>query len=81
MVEYNRQLNSNDLNSTINLVCDECGIEANRLTCLKKHGQEPKKIKFDCSTYHKGKCDFCGKTRYVTEVRDYFYPDFNLLKT
>lgn len=26
-----------------NNVCIDCGVEANRLTCLKKYGQEPKK--------------------------------------
>ena len=61
-------------------VCDKCGKEANRLTCLKKHGKEPWKIKFSCSTYHKGICDVCGEETAVTEARDYFYPDFSLLK-
>jgi len=73
------KLNSNNLDSKIYNVCDECGIEANRLTCLKKYGQEPKKVKFSISTYHKGKCDFCGKIKMITQVRDFFYPDFNLL--
>ena len=61
-------------------VCNECGIEANRLTCLKKRGKEPAIPKFAISTYHKGKCDFCGKITDITEVRDFFYPDFRLLK-
>ncbi len=77
---YSRKLDSNDLNSTINDVCNKCGIEANRLTCLKKHGKEPEQAKFIVSTYHKGICDFCGKKKYITEVRDFFYPDFNLIK-
>lgn len=64
----------------INNVCDQCGLEANRLTCLKKYGKEPTKPKFNISTYHKCKCDSCGKVKPVTEVRDYFYPDFSLLK-
>ena len=63
----------------INIVCDGCGLEANRLTCLKRYGAEPLKKKFDISTYHKGKCDYCGKVKMVTGVRDYFYPDFSLL--
>jgi hypothetical protein len=67
-------------NKIINNVCDKCGIEANRLTCLKKYGEEPKKKKFSVSTYHIGKCDVCGKVTQITEVRDFFYPDFNLLK-
>ena len=61
-------------------VCDKCGIEANRLTCLKKYGREPKQKKFLVSTYHKGICDVCGKKKFITELRDYFYPDFSLLK-
>ena len=62
------------------VVCDECGLEANRLTCLERYGSVPNKPKFDCSTYHKAKCDVCGEEKMVTESRDYFYPDFNLLK-
>lgn len=60
-------------------VCDDCGLEANRLTCLNKYGSEPLKRKFDVSTYHGGVCEVCGKKKQVTESRDYFYPDFNLL--
>ena len=60
-------------------VCDNCGLEANRLTCIKKYGKEPKKAKFSLSTYHEGKCDVCGKTKNVTEARDFFCPDFDLL--
>ncbi len=60
--------------------CKGCGLEANRLTCLKKYGSEPKKPKFNLSTYHKGKCDVCGKEKLITEARDFFYPDFSLLK-
>ena len=60
-------------------VCNECGVEANRLTCLKKYKKEPKQKAFLCSTYHKGKCEICKKTKWVTEPRDFFYPDFNLL--
>lgn len=62
-------------------VCDDCGIEANRLTCLKKYGKEPRKPKFTASTYHSGTCDVCGEVRAVTQARDFFYPDFSLLKT
>ena len=60
-------------------VCNECGIEANRLTCLKIYGREPDKAKFAVSTYHKGKCDYCGKITDITEARDFYYPDFSLL--
>lgn len=74
------ELDSNNLNTTINNVCDDCGLEANRLTCLKKYGAEPLKPKFDTSTYHEGICDFCRQLKLVTETRDFFYPDFNLMK-
>lgn len=63
----------------INNVCDKCGVEANRLTCLKRHGKEPNRSKFNVSTYHKGRCDVCKKVRMITSVRDFFYPDFSLL--
>jgi len=73
------ELDSNNLHSRINNVCDECGREANRLTCLKRYGKEPDQAKFLVSTFHKGKCDFCGKETDITQVRDYFYPDFGLI--
>lgn len=60
-------------------VCRECGLEANRLTCLKKYGAEPLKAAFDVSTFHDGVCGACGEKKAVTEPRDYFYPDFTLL--
>lgn len=74
------KLDSNNLDTIIYQVCDKCGIEANRLTCLEKYKTEPKEKKFMCSTYHRGKCDVCGKYKYITETRDFFYPDFSLLK-
>jgi hypothetical protein len=61
-------------------VCSKCGIEANRLTCLKKYGREPLKKCFNVSTVHEGICDCCGKKDWLTETRDYFFPDFSLLK-
>lgn len=64
----------------IKLVCSACGITANYLTCLKKYGNPPKKACFDCSTFHENICDMCGKKTEVTEVRDYFYPNFELLE-
>lgn len=60
-------------------VCRPCGIEANRRTCLKKYGQEPKKKCFDVSTVHTGTCEVCGEKTMVTEARDFFYPDFSLM--
>jgi trehalose-6-phosphate synthase len=61
-------------------VCRDCGIEANRLTCLKKYGREPLKKAFSVSTYHEGICEACGEKKEVTQSRDFFYPDFSLLK-
>ena len=62
-------------------VCYECGVSANVLTCLKKYGKRPNQLSFSVSTYHKGKCDVCGEEKNVTEQRDFFYPDFELLKS
>ena len=67
------------INDRINNVCVECGISANVLTCLNKYGMPPKKLSFAISTFHKAKCGYCGKIKEVTEVRDFFYPDFSLL--
>lgn len=63
----------------INKVCSACGITANYLTCLKKYGKPPIKPAFDVSTYHIGVCDVCGHERMVTEPRDFFYPNFDLI--
>lgn len=69
---------------SIEEVCYECGVEANRLTCIAKYGLkfDEKKFKksFTVSTYHSGVCDICKKEKPVTEPRDFFYPDFTLLK-
>lgn len=59
--------------------CSECGIAANVLTCLKRYGQRPNKLAFTTSTVHKGICCCCGKEKHVTEERDFFYPEFELL--
>ena len=74
------KLNSNSLDSSINCVCKECGISANVLTCLTKYGKPPKQLCFDVSTYHRGICDYCGEEKYITEVRDFYRPDFKYLK-
>jgi hypothetical protein len=66
-------------NKIINNVCAGCGITANYLTCLKKYGKPPIKKCFDVSTYHLGKCDLCGEETSITESRDFFYPDFDLI--
>lgn len=73
-------LDSNNLNTEIEEVCSDCGIEANRLTCLKRYGKEPIKKAYSVSTFHRGRCDFCKEIKHVTQTRDFFYPDFNLMK-
>lgn len=73
------KLDSNNLNTIIHQVCTECGIEANRLTCLKRYGNEPTKKCFEVSTYHTGICDFCKEEKPITQTRDFFYPDFSLI--
>jgi len=45
-----------------NWICKDCG---------EKHG----KRRLDMSTWHNGKCDWCGKEKPVTESRDYGYPE------
>jgi hypothetical protein len=72
--------NSNDIKTDIHHVCTDCGIEANRLTCLKKYGKEPLQKAFSVSTFHKGICDNCKEEKMITETRDFFYPDFSLLQ-
>lgn len=73
-------LNSNDKQTEIYNVCAECGISANVVTCLHKYGQRPNKLCFSVSTYHEAVCDYCKELKSVTEVRDFFYPDFNYLE-
>lgn len=60
-------------------VCFECGVSANVLTCLKKYKAPPKKLASTVSTYHVNVCDACNQEKEVTEARDFFYPDFELL--
>ena len=70
----------NKKSQEIRNVCCECGATANALTCLQKYGVPPEQISFSLSTWHQGKCDYCGYKKSVTEVRDFFYPDFSLIK-
>lgn len=63
----------------VSSVCQPCGVTANYLTCLKKHGRPPVKKAFDVSTFHNGTCDVCGEKTSVTQPRDFFYPDFSLI--
>jgi len=66
----------------IHSVCRECGVTANVLTCLQRYNKPPSKLYFNVSTVSMGNaCDYCGKKgEGVTSVRDYFYPDFKLIK-
>ena len=77
-----KELDSNNLKTTIHKVCRECWIEASELTWKKKfpNEKEPERYCFSVSTFRKNTCDFCGEIKSVTETRDFFYPDFNLLK-
>ena len=63
----------------IRQVCTQCGVSANVLTALKKYKARPEILQYDVSTWRREECDFCGETKPVTEVRDFFYPDFYLL--
>lgn len=60
-------------------VCDSCGIAANVLDCLKRFGRPPRRTKVTISTYYAGICAICKKSAAITEQRDFFYPNFDLL--
>lgn len=66
-------------------VCEYCGIEANRLTQKKKYGEnfdeERFRLSADIVTCHLGICDICGKEKLVCHVRNFYYPNFNIIKT
>lgn len=64
----------------IQKICDRCGAVANIIDKFKANGTLPHRIKFTMSTMHEAECDFCGDFGPVTEARDFFYPDFTLLK-
>jgi len=51
----------------ITWICIGCGL---------KHCPDPKRI-YGVSTFHKGKCDACGKTKSVTQGRDYGVYEIN----
>lgn len=60
-------------------VCSECGRLANYVTCMARYGHPPKKETYDVSTMSKGVCEYCGRETYITEERDFFYPNFKLI--
>jgi len=45
-------------------VCAKCGLKASK-------GRS-----FTISTWHYGKCEVCKKENWITEARDFFYPEF-----
>lgn len=61
-------------------ICRECGISANVLTCLKKYGKVPEKLAHSISTFSQGVCIVCNEKKEVTEVRDFFYPETDLIR-
>lgn len=73
-------LDSNNLKTTINQVCSDCWIKANEQTQIKKFWEIKYPTKFSVSTFHKWICDFCKEEKSITETRDFYYPDFNLIK-
>lgn len=67
----------------IELVCEYCGVKANHLSQMRKYGEEFDEEKFvpmaEVSTCIKGVCHVCGYEGNVYPVRDFNYPDFNLM--
>lgn len=62
------------------IICRQCGLAANYLTCMAKYGEPPAKPAYDVSTCNQGKCDVCLREDVaVISERDYFYPDFRLI--
>lgn len=61
-------------------VCNQCGWVASFATQITR-GKQPDKteVAFKLSTYHVDNCEVCGKETWVTEARDFFYPDFELI--
>lgn len=68
-------------NKNVKSVCYRCGVSANVVTCLKKFNAPPRELAYRISTWHQGECDFCHNMTEVTEPRDFFYPDFELLQS
>ncbi len=79
--EKTKELNTQTVSEKIvRRVCTECGISANVLTCLHKYGHPPEKLCSTVSTFHEGICDVCEQKKQVTEPRDFYHPNFELLK-
>ncbi len=65
----------------MNKICEQCGLAANYLTCMVRYGTPPKSPMFGVSTWHEAKCDSCKRVVWVTEARDFYYPNFSLLSS
>jgi len=50
-------------------VCDDCGQTYSNWFAGPEYSGPSK----HCATYHEGSCDVCGKTKSVTEARDFGY--------
>lgn len=50
-------------------ICHDCGRQIGRFYVEGRYVGPAKRI----STFHEGTCDVCGKTKPVTEPRDYGY--------
>jgi len=74
MKKYNEKLNSNNIDTIIHNVCSECWIKAMKASYDNKWNKDE-----IISTYHLWICDFCKKKKGITETRDFWYPDFNLI--
>jgi len=75
----NPKLDSNNLKTIIRKVCFDCWTEASKATQIDKYWEVKYTTSFSVSTYRKSICDWCKKEESVTQTRDFFYPNFNLL--
>lgn len=66
------KIDSNRLDSSIYLVCFDCGKAA--LALPENKGKK----QFEVSTVHKAECHVCREKKYVTEARDFMYPVFEV---
>ena len=73
-----KELDSNNLKTIIHNVCCDCWIEASKKTAEKKWIKTDRYC-FYVSTYHTWICDFCKQEKMITQTRNFFYPDFNLI--
>ena len=74
-----KELDSSNPDTTIHNVCSECGLKASEATFKKKWIKSVQYCHL-VSTYHKWICDYCKEEKSVTQTRDFYYPDFNLIE-